>query len=357
MSDISTMSSSATSTRTLTGFFDDKASADRVVEALVDMGIPRDDITMVAGTGTQTTTTTTTVRNDEHIGFWESLGNMFLPDEDRYSYAEGLRRGGYMVTVHTIEGASTKVMDIFEEHGSVDLDEREASWKTEGWTGYVPGSMDDSIAGSRSKEKGWTDVAGIESASGAVTARTEVVPPIAPVGSYSDDTRAAFAKTETSSAATSRTASFAKTGSDSEVIPVVEETLKVGKREVGHGRVRVRSYVVETPVSEQVSLRQERVNVERHAVDRALTGTEDVFRERTIELDEKAEEAIISKEARVTEEIRLNKEVENRSETISDTVRRTEVEIDDARSTIDKSSMTTDKFATTTKTSFEKDRR
>ena len=50
------------------------------------------------------------------------------------------------------------------------------------------------------------------------------------------------------------------TTDEAATIPVVEEDLRVGKREVGGGRVRVRSYVTERPVEEQVELRQERVD-------------------------------------------------------------------------------------------------
>src|SRR5690348_3190656 len=80
-----------------------------------------------------------------------------------------------------------------------------------------------------------------------------------------------------------------------------EERLRVGKREVGHGRVRVRSYVVETPVQEQVTLHQERVEIERRPVDRPAAAGDDAFRERTIEATETSEEAVVSKEARVRE--------------------------------------------------------
>jgi uncharacterized protein (TIGR02271 family) len=119
---------------------------------------------------------------------------------------------------------------------------------------------------------------------------------------------------------------------ESEAIPIVEERLRVGKRQVEHGRVRVRSYVVETPVQEQVTLRQERVEIERAPVDRPLTAADKAdFQERTIEATESAEEPVVSKEARVREEVRLRKEAEERTETVSDTVRRTEVEVDDQR--------------------------
>ncbi len=121
----------------------------------------------------------------------------------------------------------------------------------------------------------------------------------------------------------------------SEVIPVAEEQLHVGKREVEHGRVRVRSYVVERPVEEQVTLREENVHVERRAVEGsgragAMSG-DALFQDRTIEMDEKREEAVVSKEARVKEELVVKKDVNQRTETISDTVRSTEVDVEDER--------------------------
>ena len=118
-----------------------------------------------------------------------------------------------------------------------------------------------------------------------------------------------------------------------ETIPVVEEQLNVGKRAVEGGRVRVRSYVVEQPVQEQVDLRDERVSVERRPVDRPLTGADRdrAFQERTIEAEEKSEEAVVNKEARVKEELVVNKDVNQRTETVSDTVRRTEVDVEDER--------------------------
>lgn len=123
------------------------------------------------------------------------------------------------------------------------------------------------------------------------------------------------------------------TGRTDESIPVVEEQLRVGKREVERGGVRVRSYVAETPVEEQVRLREERVELERRPVNEPLRGAdaEGAFEERSIELTERAEEAVVSKEAFVREEIGIRKDVDERVETVSDTVRHTEVDVDDER--------------------------
>ncbi|HZH67474.1 MAG TPA: PRC and DUF2382 domain-containing protein [Flavisolibacter sp.] len=113
---------------------------------------------------------------------------------------------------------------------------------------------------------------------------------------------------------------------ESTTIPVIKEELEIGKREVETGGIRLRSRVVEEQVSEEINLRQEHVNIERTAVDRPASESD--LREEEIEMRERNEVPVVNKEARVVEEISLNKEVTERNETISDTVRNTEVDID-----------------------------
>lgn len=118
-------------------------------------------------------------------------------------------------------------------------------------------------------------------------------------------------------------------GSTSRAIPVVEEELKVGKREVQRGGVRVYSRVVETPVNESIGLREEHVNVERRPVNQPIsTADANAFKEQSIELRETAEEAVVQKSARVVEEVLVGKEVSQRQENIHDTVRHTEVQVE-----------------------------
>ena len=112
-------------------------------------------------------------------------------------------------------------------------------------------------------------------------------------------------------------------------IPVVEEELQVGTRQVRRGGVRLYTHVTEQPVEETVRLREEHVTVERHPVDRPATNADlTAFKEGTIELTETAEEAVVSKQARVVEEVVVNKEATERTETVQETVRRTEVEVE-----------------------------
>jgi stress response protein YsnF len=74
----------------------------------------------------------------------------------------------------------------------------------------------------------------------------------------------------------------------------------------------------------------------------AMGNNNDLFRERTIEMEERGEEAVVSKEARVVEEVVVRKDANQRTETVSDTVRKTEVEVDDDRSSQTSRTGTTD---------------
>lgn len=111
-------------------------------------------------------------------------------------------------------------------------------------------------------------------------------------------------------------------------LDVVEEQLQIGKREVQRGGVRVRRVVSERDVEEQVTLRDETIRVDRHPVDRTVSGSSDLFTEQTIELTETDEEAVVAKEAHVVEEVVVGKDVQQRTETVRDTVRRADVEIE-----------------------------
>lgn len=112
-------------------------------------------------------------------------------------------------------------------------------------------------------------------------------------------------------------------------IPIVEEEMVIGKRAVDQGGVRVYRHITETPVEEAVNLREEHVTLERRPVDRAVTDADGAFHNQTIELTETAEEAVVSKNARVVEEVVVGKAVTEHNETIHDTVRKTEVEIEE----------------------------
>lgn len=111
-------------------------------------------------------------------------------------------------------------------------------------------------------------------------------------------------------------------------IPVVQEEMKVGKREVETGGVRVRSRIIEKPVEEHLRLREEHVRVERNAVNRAANENDlATFKEGSKEFIEHAEVPMVDKQARVVEEVNIGKQTTTRDETIRDTVKKQDVDI------------------------------
>ena len=103
----------------------------------------------------------------------------------------------------------------------------------------------------------------------------------------------------------------------------------MGKREVERGGVRVERRVTETPVEEDVRLRDERVRVERLPADYTFHGAEsEAFKGAVIEFRESHEELLVNKKSRVVEEVHIGKEVEEHTETVRETLRRSEVEVE-----------------------------
>lgn len=126
---------------------------------------------------------------------------------------------------------------------------------------------------------------------------------------------------------TTRNTANAQSGTS---IPVIEEQLQVGKREVETGGARIRSRVIEKPVEANVRLREEHVVVNRHPVNRGVTDADLTnFKEGEIEITEHAEQAVVGKQARVVEEVSIGKTVSEHEETVRDSVRRTDVEVDE----------------------------
>lgn len=115
----------------------------------------------------------------------------------------------------------------------------------------------------------------------------------------------------------------------SSAVPVVREDLAVGKRSYQRGGVRVYSRQVDTPVEENVRLRDERVYVDRQPADRPVTSNDlKGKQDQVIEVKEYAEEPVVEKRARVVEEVRVGKDVSERTETVRDSVRHTEVNVE-----------------------------
>jgi len=111
------------------------------------------------------------------------------------------------------------------------------------------------------------------------------------------------------------------------VVPVIREELEVGTREVEAGGVRITSHVREVPVEQTITVREERVTVERRIIDRPIDEGDDALRDRSFDLNAVAEEPVVTKRARVTEEIHIHKDRGERVAKVNETLRHTDVKV------------------------------
>ena len=271
--------------QTVIGIFENASEARDAVEQLVTKGFDRSaiDISTTASgdttgstTGYSSTGTGTASMSDNSSEGESKIGkffkNLFGDDDDnnnQYSSYSRAAESRSVVTVHAQSAdQADKAADILDDYGAINVDDDSSS--------------------SSSSSYGAADMGTIQQA-----------------GQSTGETKS---------------------------IPVIEEQLQVGKKVVETGGVRLRSRIVERPVEESLRLREERVYVNRTPVNRPISGSElESFKEGTIEMTESAEVPVVAKEAYVKEEIRVGKEVSERDETIRDTVRSTEVEVENLK--------------------------
>lgn len=353
--------------QTVVGMFESSSKAQEAVQELVQTGITRDRIDVSSGnSGSSYSSASTGADNDEHhesgiSKFFKSLFGSDEDDADKYTRVASSAQS--IVTVHAQSSdEAERVADILDDNGAVDVDEHASKLgynktgssgsygstgsasATAGGSGYSNSSLATdattglagvgaaSLAGGTSGLGGSTsgltgsgssDLGGTSGLTGSGTSGLGTGTTGLSSGSDLEGTSGTTGYTGTTGTDMTNT-----TGEGSR-IPIIEENLEVGKREVRTGGVRVRSRIIERPVEESVRLREERVNIERTPVDRPASESDlQNFQEREIEMVEHAEVPVVSKEARVVEEINVGKEVEERNETIQDTVRKTEVDVE-----------------------------
>lgn len=292
---------------TLVAAFDDLDAAQAAQAELIGLNIPQANIQLsspdAADLGAETlgTTTTATTAPDRPANADESFGDkvshffgtLFGNDDDGQphrhasAYPEAYKRGATLVTVTAdSEEEADEVEAVLEKHGAMDIDERSSTWTDGAPGGVVTGSGMSHLAGTH------------------------------------QGTHAAAPVTDALQSDLSGTAA----------IPVIEEELRVGKREVDTGKVRVVQRVSTRPVEETVSLHSERADIERHPVDRPATAADlQNFKDGVVEIRETDEQAVVEKTARVVEEVTVGKVASDREETVRDNVRRTDVDIETSR--------------------------
>lgn len=117
---------------TITAFFDDRAAADRAVDKLVRAGFSADAVRLVPGGERDEDEGAQAGGLDPHparVGFFNAIGDLLLPEGDRWAYAEGLRRGGFLVSVACGDAEHDQALDVLDAEGTIDLDEREPLWR------------------------------------------------------------------------------------------------------------------------------------------------------------------------------------------------------------------------------------
>jgi uncharacterized protein (TIGR02271 family) len=207
-------------------------------------------------------------------GLVGALIDLGIPEEDAEFYAEGVRRGGSLVVVTTDERYSERAASVMNRFNPTDVEKQSGRRQTH--------DMDRTRDRDMDRDRMYTE----EEANVPVT------------GSKHEDTN----------------------------IPIVEEELDVSKRQVDKGGVRVRSYIQEKPVERDVNLRKENIDVERRPVDREAR--EEDFRDQSREVRATDEEAVVNKRGRVVEEVNIRKDAHDETETVHDTLRRKDVEIE-----------------------------
>ncbi len=225
-------------TRLVSAMFDSRDHAEKARQDLIAAGIAGDAI-VIAGAGTDGRPGNAGGAEPRE-GFWETLKELFMPDEDRYSFAEGMRRGGVTISVKTDTATHDRVIDILDRDGAVDLDEREQSWRSEGWSGYT---ARDPIVDRRSQEPGLVALPEEEpsytppsnatagfTASAADHFPVDAAPPVESPGALPETERLATPD-----------AAYAASGPD----PAA--SARVGTRDTSHGRSRIRAYLTDSP--------------------------------------------------------------------------------------------------------------
>jgi uncharacterized protein (TIGR02271 family) len=284
---------------TIVAVFDTAAHADAAVRDLEGANVPASAISRHPST---TGTAATTTGAPRETGFWSSLFGG-EPDHGTTVYDRSVESGSHVVTVKVSDHHIDNVTSILERHNPVDIDERAASY---GLGGIGTGSAVTGSAGTGSVGTGSVGTGSVGTGNIGTTTTTtrETIGTEAGVGAPNT----------------------ALHGNE-ERLQLSEEQLQVGKRLVNRGTTRIRRFVVETPVEENVTLHSERVSVERRPVTGDARVANADFTDRTIEVTETDEEAVVGKTARVREEVVVRKDVADRVETVRDAVRHEDVEI------------------------------
>lgn len=201
----------------------------------------------------------------QNVGLWRRLFGENVWEHEAAVYGDTLRRGGAVLAVRGPKERVAKIMSILDAHEPVDVHEHAAKIGAD-----VP-----------------------------IEAKALVTAPGTATGASKD-----------------------------EVLRLAEEQMNVGKRMFETGSTRIRRFVTERPVEAQVNLHEEHAKVVRRAVTDPNYIADIDWSDKEYTVTETAERAVVNKTARVVEEVALGREGSDRTETVRDTVRRQQVEVE-----------------------------
>jgi len=297
--------------QTVVGLYKSRDEASDVRNRLISEGVPEGAIALRAQDDGAADTELTTRSDHERGGFWEWL---FGSDDDEAGDYRAHLHGERTAVAVAVTSPEThrRVIEIMEMYDPVDVGDEGAAASGSG----IAATGSSGLA------------AGVDPAAPDTTPIRDTTGGLGTTGVESD---LGTAHIENSQAATASSAEGtpARSSEDGDqVIPVTREALDVGKR-AAERRYRIRSYVVEHPVEEQVELRDERVVIERRPAQGFRRVSPESFQEREFEVVERHEEPVVSKRAEVAEEVVVHRDVQQRVETVRDTVREGRVEVED----------------------------
>ena len=303
---------------TIVAIYETAAHAQAAVRDLEAANVPASDISQHAKTGSMTGASHSTAPVHEK-GFWASLFGG-EPDHDTSVYGHSINDGATVVSVKVAADRYDEAAAILEKHDPIDVDERSERYGLGNTTAATPGGyvghagMTDPAIGSHDSK---VEPAHGATEAGAIGASGLTPEPVMATGSTSLGAKAEGMVER----------------AKGDTLQLAEEFLNVGKRAVRGGTTRIRRYTVEKPVEENVSLHRERIVLDRRPVTDGRVLANADFTDKTISMTETNEEAIVSKTARVVEEIGLHKEAGDRVETVRDTLRKDDVEVEQVPTT------------------------
>ncbi len=247
--------------------YDTAEHAEAAKRSLEQAGFPPSEISMISSR-------TLGLAGDKlgEPGLWHKLFGRDIQQFEATVYGRTVEAGGVVLTVRVPETDAARATSILNAHRSVDLTKRAEQ------EGLIAAATTTTVKPQPVRQ------APVTAAAGAITGE--------------------------------------------QVLALAEEQINVGKRQIQEGTTRIRRFVTETPVEAQITLHEEHTRVLRRASTDPNYMRNIDWTDKTIEVTETAEEPVVTKSVRITEEVVIQREGSDHVKTVHDKVRRQQVEVE-----------------------------